>query len=120
MFSTVIYNVFRFCFYVFQISFNCLRTQTDLSGWVKRTLRSNVCALTNNLARTTVIYTTGLAPTVYKVKYGVRCWRQCHPCNVCPTLSVSHPCPENVGETPGNAIQFLDNLNKLYHQIPEK
>ena len=82
MFSTVIYNVFRFCFYVFQISFNCLRTQNDLSGWVKRTLRSNVCALTNNLARTTVIDTTGLAPTVYKVKYGVGCWRQCHPCNV--------------------------------------
>ena len=42
-------------------------------------------------ARTTAFDTTGLAPTVYKVKYGVACCRQCYPCNVPVSQAVDFP-----------------------------
>ena len=40
MFSTVIYNVFRFCFYAFQVNFDCLSLPYNLIDISKDTIKS--------------------------------------------------------------------------------
>ena len=40
MFSTVIYNVFRFCFYSFQVHFDCLSLPYNLIDMSKDTIKS--------------------------------------------------------------------------------
>ena len=40
MFSTVIYNVFRFCFYAFQVNFDCLSLPYNLINMSKDTIKS--------------------------------------------------------------------------------
>ena len=68
------------CFHIFIGSILAITTVTELGTFQ-----------VSFFAKTTVIDITVLAPTVYKVKYGVGCWRQSHPCNVHVSQVIDFP-----------------------------